>query len=246
MFRASITSLVLFTLVAHGWAQTEKADVQILRDAQASWSERYAAQEIRRYIYVRTGSLLEISTSADQAVGSKWIVVGTKDSQVVTEHIAGTPLQSMIQQLEPEQYSIQSLERDGRKILVVAGGNAVGTLYAAYRLAEHLGIRFYLHGDVVPDEQEPFVLPELKEIGRPLFRQRGIQPFHDFPEGPDWWNGDDYKAIFAQLPKLRMNFFGLHTYPEGGVGPEPTVWIGPPAEVAKTGWSQQAIRHGIS
>ncbi len=235
MFRASITSLVLFTLVAHGWAQTEKADVQILRDAQASWSERYAAQEIRRYIYVRTGSLLEISTSADQAVGSKWIVVGTKDSQVVTEHIAGTPLQSMIQQLEPEQYSIQSLERDGRKILVVAGGNAVGTLYAAYRLAEHLGIRFYLHGDVVPDEQEPFVLPELKEIGRPLFRQRGIQPFHDFPEGPDWWNGDDYKAIFAQLPKLRMNFFGLHTYPEGGVGPEPTVWIGPPAEAGENG-----------
>ena len=27
--------------------------------------------------------------------------------------------------------------------------------------------------------------------------------------------------------KLRMNFIGLHTYPEGGVGPEPTVWIGP-------------------
>ena len=51
--------------------------------------------------------------------------------------------------------------------------------------------------------------------------RRGIQPFHDFPEGPDWWNADDYKAILGQLPKLRMNFFGLHTYPEGGVGPEP-------------------------
>ena len=29
----------------------------------------------------------------------------------------------------------------------------MGTLYGAYRLAEHLGVRFYLHGDVVPDEQ---------------------------------------------------------------------------------------------
>ena len=38
---------------------------------------------------------------------------------------------------------------------------------------------------------------------RPLFAIRGIQPFHDFPEGPDWWNGDDYKAILGQLPKLR-------------------------------------------
>ena len=25
---------------------------------------------------------------------------------------------------------------------------------------------------------------------------------------------------------MRMNFFGLHCYPEGGVGPEPAVWIG--------------------
>ena len=25
---------------------------------------------------------------------------------------------------------------------------------------------------------------------------------------------------------MRMNFFGLHTYPQGGVGPEPAVWIG--------------------
>ena len=32
-----------------------------------------------------------------------------------------------------------------------------------------------------------------------------------------------------------MNFFGLHTYPAGGVGPEPTVWIGPPNEVGDEG-----------
>ena len=55
----------------------------------------------------------------------------------------------------------------------------------------------------------------LDETGKPLFDLRGIQPFHDFPEGPDWWNRDDYKAILGQLPKLGMNFFGLHTYPEG-------------------------------
>ena len=70
------------------------------------------------------------------------------------------------------------------------------------------------------------MLPKVDELKRPLFRLRGIQPFHDFPEGPDWWNRDGYKAILGQLPKLGMNFFGLHTYPEGGVGPEPLVWIG--------------------
>ena len=78
----------------------------------------------------------------------------------------------------------------------------------------------------------------MDEIGRPLFDRRGIQPFHDFPEGPDWWGAEAYKAILAQLPKLRMNFFGLHTYPEGGVGPEPLTWIGPPGELNDDGTVQ--------
>ncbi|UCG48882.1 MAG: hypothetical protein JSU94_03690, partial [Phycisphaerales bacterium] len=73
------------------------------------------------------------------------------------------------------------------------------------------------------------------ETGRPLFDIRGIQPFHDFPEGPDWWNADDYKAVIAQLPKLRMNFIGFHTYPEGGVGPEPLTWIGLPEDINPDG-----------
>jgi hypothetical protein len=51
--------------------------------------------------------------------------------------------------------------------------------------------------------------PDLNEMGSPLFELRGIHPFHDFPEGPDWWNEDDYKAIISQLPKMRMNFFAL-------------------------------------
>ena len=78
-------------------------------------------------------------------------------------------------------------------------------------------------------------LPALDETCKPLFDRRGIQPFHDFPEGPDWWNDDAYKAILGQLPKMGMNFFGLHCYPEGGVGPEPLVWIGPAGEVAADG-----------
>ncbi len=127
------------------------------------------------------------------------------------------------------------MQIDDRSVLAVAGGDEFGTLYGAYRLAEHLGVRFYLHGDVIPDRQVALELPALDETRRPLFERRGIQPFHDFPEGPDWWNRDGYKAVLGQLPKMGMNFIGLHTYPEGGVGPEPLVWIGTPAELAADG-----------
>ena len=78
-----------------------------------------------------------------------------------------------------------------------------------------------MHGDVIPEDQVDWTLPVLDERAAPLFALRGIQPFHDFPEGPDWWNRDDYFAIIAQLPKLRMNFIGLHTYPEDRPNAEP-------------------------
>ena len=149
------------------------------------------------------------------------------------------------EEIHPGGYLLQdNPTRRGRPVLVVKGW--AYPLRAAYRLAEHLGVRFYLHGDVVPDEQIPLEI-HLDETGKPLFALRGIQPFHDFPEGPDWWNRDDYQAIIAQLPKMRMNFFGLHSYPEGGVGPEPLVWIGPPRGHRRRGQREsQLSRRGIS
>ncbi|MFG0251364.1 MAG: malectin domain-containing carbohydrate-binding protein, partial [Phycisphaerales bacterium JB038] len=90
-------------------------------------------------------------------------------------------------------------------------------------------------GDILPDERRPLMLPDLEETQEPIFALRGILPFHDFTEGPDWWEADDYKAYLAQLVKLRMNFLGMHCYPEGGVGPEPLVWIGHPDEVDSGG-----------
>jgi hypothetical protein len=126
----------------------------------------------------------------------------------------------------------------------ITGGSDVGVLYGAYRYAELLGVRFYLHGDVVPDERLNN-LPAVSDAGKPIFELRGIQPFHDFPDGPDWWNQDDYLAYIAQLTKMRMNFLGLHCYPHrydqvpklGSrmIGPEPLVWLGLPQDINADG-----------
>ena len=111
----------------------------------------------------------------------------------------------------------------------------MAVLYAAYHFAETLGVRFYLHGDVLPDRRIPFVLPDLDETHTPLFETRGILPFHDFTEGPDWWEADDYKAYLTQMVKMRMNLLNLHCYPDGEAGPEPLVWIGHPDDVDAQG-----------
>ena len=119
--------------------------------------------------------------------------------------------------------------------MTIGGGSDLAVLYGAYAFAEKLGVRFYLHGDVVPDDPVPFVIPDLNETRAPAFETRGLLPFHDFPEGPDLWSVDDYKALLAQMVKLRMNFLGLHTYTECGWGSEPTTWLGLPQDLNDKG-----------
>jgi hypothetical protein len=204
----------------------------------ASFAEKLAAKEIRRYFYLRTGRLAEIATAKRPG---DLVVVTTKDSPADRDLVAvlGDILiqkKTTISGLSKEQYVIKSAERkDGGRVVLIIGGDPIGTLYGAYRFAEHLGVRFYLHGDTVPDEQIPPELPKLDEVGKPLFALRGIQPFHDFPEGPDWWNTDDYLAYVSQLAKMRMNFIGMHCYPQGGGGPEALVWIGAPNDIGAKG-----------
>jgi len=163
----------------------------------------FAAREIRRYVYLRTGERLPIVDQSPAAGNVFLLLVDPR--------------------LAAQEYQLSG----GNKAVTIRGGSDIAVLYGAYRYAERLGVRFYLHGDVIPDLQLAALPEQIEERARPLFETRGIQPFHDFPEGPDWWNQDDYLAYVGQLAKLRMNFIGLHCYPEGGVGPEPLVWIGP-------------------
>ena len=180
--------------------------------------------------------LLPLRTGPVQAARGRCVIaVGCCEREEISRLLDGSALEAAADSLGPESYLIGSLTDGGGRVLLVAGGDSLGTLYGAYRLAHHMGVRFYLHGDVLPDDRISPVPPNVRETGRPLFALRGIQPFHDFPEGPDWWDLDGYKAVLAQLPKLGMNFFGLHTYPQGAAGPEPTVWIGPPGSLDPAG-----------
>ena len=217
-------------------ASAAPRDVALALPTGASSSESLAAREARRYLYLRTGQLLDI-IERDRVLAAQGggIVIATKAHAQKLAATLDPALAASFVSLEPQEYRLKTVNLRSGRTLFVVGGDDVATLYATYRLAEHLGVRFYLHGDVLPDERVEFEIPVLDERAAPLFALRGIQPFHDFPEGPDWWNTDDYLAVLGQLPKLRMNFFGLHTYPEGAPNAEPTVWIGQPSDIGDVG-----------
>lgn len=83
-------------------------------------------------------------------------------------------------------------------------------------------MRFELSGEILPDPtafgglplklHSTSALPDIEVFApSPVFDYRGLQPFHDFPEGPDWWTTQHYKQIITQLSKMKGNFIGLHT-----------------------------------
>ena len=232
MKRASFATLVLLAAILPGSVTARAAQPLptvpgIVVPEGASGLEDFAAREVRRYLYLRAGALADVRSAVSATPGpAGLLVVARHDRPLVRELIVEPAARLALASLEPQEYWIKTLSVEGRWVWVVTGGDDLGTLYGAYAMAEQMGVRFYLHGDVVPDGRLGLPLPVMDQRGMPLFALRGIQPFHDFPEGPDWWRRDDYLAVMAQLPKLRMNFFGLHTYPEGGPNAEPTVWIG--------------------
>ncbi|MCX6927896.1 MAG: malectin domain-containing carbohydrate-binding protein, partial [Verrucomicrobia bacterium] len=205
-------ALVIFAL----WSCCEPTlRAAVIVCASPSPQSQLAAREVQRYVYLRTGTMLAIR---DGTLSREDGIVLGKDSA-----------------LAAEQFRLKTTTTDGYKVLRIDGGSDLATLYGAYRFAETLGVRFELQDDVVPDVPIRFAIPDLDETHAPLFDTRGIQPFHDFTEGPDWWTAGDYKVYFAQMAKLRLNFAGFHCYPEGGVGPEPLVWIGLPEDVNDDG-----------
>ncbi|MEI8375938.1 MAG: alpha-glucuronidase family glycosyl hydrolase [Planctomycetota bacterium] len=191
----------------------------------ASELESLAANEVRRYVYLRTGKVLSVKKGA---VSGDRIAVTCKDRKFCGE---------LGQELGPQQFTLKTSTADGKKVWSIVGGDEVGTLYGAYRFAEKLGIRFGLDEDVVPDELIAGSWPDIDETGKPRFALRGLQPFHDFSVGPDWWNLHDYQSVLSQMAKLRMNFIGFHTYPSwnSSSGPEANVWIGLPEDVDDQG-----------
>lgn len=215
-------------------------DVVVARDA--GWHERTAAAEIRRYLYLRTGVLPGLEEAGSFAAIPSGAVAVLRTDGLLARGLEDGETAAKIAALGPEDYWLKTIPRGSKRVILVAGGGPSGVLYGAYQLAEQLGVRFGLEGDTVPDTPGPMPALDLDETGHPLFAVRGIQPFHDFAEGPDWWTLENYKAILGQLPKLRLNFFGLHTYPENpsrekGATPnaEPTVWIGRDADFRPDG-----------
>ena len=125
---------------------------QILLTASATPIEEYAAVELQRYYYQLSGRLLSIDHE-EVRTGNGIVLTRLDHPLVKSWRDKGVlPLKSMPGE---QGYVIRTVKEKGRELVVIAGVDANGLLYGVYGLLEdHLGMRFYMNGDVYPDRKE--------------------------------------------------------------------------------------------
>ncbi|MEA1951409.1 MAG: hypothetical protein U9N87_08495, partial [Planctomycetota bacterium] len=107
---------------------------------------------------------------------------------------------------------LKRAELDGRPALVVGGGSPQATLWAVYELVERWGVRYLLHGDVLPDDAGEFQLPKEDVTIEPKLRVRQWRVVNDFACGPESWGMADYRPVLDQLAKLKFNRILVSTW----------------------------------
>lgn len=191
--------------------------------------ERLAVKEARRYVRLLVGDdipTLHQLGEVDQPANDSIFVLtvgqdAAADARLGSWDAAYAAASSAL--ASADSHLLHTLSNGA---IVCAGASPTSTLYAVYSLAEELGARFYLDGDVLP-KADAGKLDALRARGvrrafAARFGQRGLQPYNNFKVGPDWWQLENYKATATQMTKLKMNVWGFHNYPLR----EPMVWVG--------------------
>ena len=147
-------------LVERGWS-----DYRIVVGQDAAAPERYAADELQRWLEEMSGVELPIVTDGERLSSSE-ILIG------MTRRLERFAPDLKLAELGAEGYVIRSVGPH----LIIAGGSPRGTLYGVYGLLEdHLGCRWFTPEVSWIPKRKRVVLAALNEVVRPVLEYR--EPF---------------------------------------------------------------------
>ena len=126
----------------------------IILEATIDPAYRKAAETFNEMYKKVTGKTLNISREDDGK--SDLVVIG---SDAVNDFVMAEVLEGNLQSLGicygTDSYTVKSHEKDGRKVLIFAGGRLRSTLYAIYDYFEKfLNCGYFWDGDVIPHSDE--------------------------------------------------------------------------------------------
>lgn len=178
----------------------------IIIGPQATEMEVFAAQELRSYAERIFGARVEIA--AKPVPADFYVLLGGAGSNpAVAKVCEGAPFP----ELSDQGFVLRSVEFEGKPALIAGGKTPRATLWAAYALAEEWGVRFLLHGDVLP-AWRPFEAPQLDRVEEPLMPAREWRMINAPYEGPEAWGLERCETILGQLAKLRFTHIVMTAY----------------------------------
>jgi len=177
------------TLVEKG-----KSNYRIVLPANAIPSERYAAEELQRYLEKISGAELAIVTDAEKPA-SREILLGDNS------HLAKLRTKVDFKQLGPDGFVLRV---DGNR-LIIAGGRTRGTLNGVYTLLEEkLGVRWFTPEVEFVPKLDRVRFPKLNETRVPVLENRDV-----------FWRQFMRNADFAARHRVNGQHYGL-TEKHGG------------------------------
>jgi hypothetical protein len=171
--------------------------------------ERFAADELAGYLS-RLFRVVTKPTTRRPEPADVLLLVGTPDTNPAVAEALGTVSWPMV---SDQGIVLKRAVRDGRPALVIGGGSPAATLWAVYELVERWGVRYVLHGDVLPEQPGPFRLPDADVVLEPNLKVRQWRAVNDFAMGPESWGLEDYRRTIDQLAKLRFNRIFVSVWP---------------------------------
>ncbi len=199
------------TLVWSGkaFAAEPQAGACVVVGANAPDCERFAAQQLCHYL----GKLFGVQTAPGTAVPfgpEPLFLVGRPDTNsVVRAACANKPFPK----LSPQGIVLRRVDFRGHPGMLVAGGSPPATLWAVYELVERWGVRFLLHGDVLPQRRNELHLFQIDVVREPRFSVRMWRGMGGQAWGHESWGIADYRRLIDQLAKLKFNCLNLVLWP---------------------------------
>ena len=141
-----------------------RSDYVIVITRDAIPSERYAAEELQRYLERISGARLPIVTD-DAEMGEREIILGDN------EHLRRLNLGIDFSKLGEEGFVLKT----HGSYLIIAGGKPRGTLYGVYTfLEEKLGVRWFTPEVEHVPKKSTLEVPDLDETQLPAFEYREV------------------------------------------------------------------------
>ena len=190
-----------------------KVAVVIGKDAHEL--ERFAAEQLCDYLQ----RLFDIHIFPTQDLPSSTEVlflISSPDTNLSIKYLSPKLMEIGKQGIIWQRLYHQDFEKEDLpascSILLIGGGSPQSALWAVYELVEKWGVRYLLHGDVLPEKSQ-FQLPDTDLVMEPILPVRQWRVINDFACGPESWGMADYRIVIDQLAKLKFNRILLSLWP---------------------------------